>query len=367
MTATRNLASRVGVAVLTLICVIAGHAQQPAQGDASRDASQQVSKARTAQPTAATETRAVAVTYARYCSVCHGDRGDGNSRARGSMMPPPRDFTSAESARALTRDRMVASVRDGRPGTAMAAWGSQLDAARIERLVDYIRESFMAPTRSADEGGRIYARTCSVCHGDNGQGAVWASTSLRTRPRDFTSASSRQALSRGRMVRSVTHGRPDTAMPGFETQLSANQIAAVVDYIRHRFMGDTGKPRAPSETAHSGHAVEAAHGDAYPHGLVGDAQRGAALYRINCVACHGEQGDGQGPRAYFILPKPRDFTHPAARAALNRAHLFQAVSMGTVRTEMPAWSKVLDSQAIADVSEYVYRHFLHVDDTRPSN
>jgi mono/diheme cytochrome c family protein len=39
--------------------------------------------------------------YHNYCSVCHGDRGDGNSRARNSLVPPPRDFTRANE---LTRD-----------------------------------------------------------------------------------------------------------------------------------------------------------------------------------------------------------------------------------------------------------------------
>jgi mono/diheme cytochrome c family protein len=303
-----------------------------------------------------------ATVYHRNCSVCHGDRGDGRSRAQGSMVPPPRDFTSAQSARDLDRDRMIRSVRDGRSGTAMAAWGGLLDDAQIEALVDHIRATFMQGID--DEGHRIYARNCSVCHGDDGRGAVWASTSLSTRPRDFTSPRSRQELGRERMIRSATHGRADTAMPGFEAQLSASQIASVVDFIRARFMGgpSTAPPTSLEDQGGHGHAGHEhaghGHGSAYPDGLLGDASRGEALYRNNCVACHGERGDGQGPRAYFILPKPRNFTHPAARASLDRRHLFQAVSKGTLRTEMPAWEKVLDRQSIADVSEYVYRRFI---------
>lgn len=40
-------------------------------------------------------------------------------------------------------------------------------------------------------------------------------------------------------------------------------------------------------------------------GLVGD---GAALFRTHCVACHGDQGAGDGPAARYLFPKPRNFT-----------------------------------------------------------
>jgi len=34
---------------------------------------------------------------------------------------------------------------------------------------------------------------------------------------------------------------------------------------------------------------------------------GPQLYTHYCAACHGEDGDGQGPAARFLYPKPRDF------------------------------------------------------------
>ena len=45
-----------------------------------------------------------AVLYHNYCSVCHGDRGDGKSRATGALSTVPRDFTSAAAKQELTRD-----------------------------------------------------------------------------------------------------------------------------------------------------------------------------------------------------------------------------------------------------------------------
>jgi mono/diheme cytochrome c family protein len=314
--------------------------------------------------------------YHAYCSVCHGERGDGNSRAIGSMRPAPRDFTSPQAAVELDRERMISAVRDGRAGTAMVAWRSQLSDGEITAVVDYIRQRFMRATITAtgERGRELYAANCSVCHGDNGEGALWTRTSLNPPPRDFTRSSTRE-LSRGRMLRSVTFGRPDTAMPGFGTRLAEDDVEVVVDYVRAAFMDSAATDAAPDpghhehaspEVASKPHAhdvvapgmIAADMSLPFPAGLSGDAERGETLYRKNCVACHGADGDGRGPRAYFILPNPRDFTHPASRNSLNRPALFESIAMGTLGTEMPAWSKVLDDQSIADIGEYVYRRFI---------
>src|SRR5262245_34339429 len=36
--------------------------------------------------------------------------------------------------------------------------------------------------------------------------------------------------------------------------------------------------------------------------------QGKELFDNHCAACHGEKGDGNGPAARFLYPKPRDFT-----------------------------------------------------------
>ncbi len=40
----------------------------------------------------------------------------------------------------------------------------------------------------------------------------------------------------------------------------------------------------------------------------GDAAAGKAVYERKCLLCHGEKGDGKGPGAERLDPKPRDFT-----------------------------------------------------------
>ena len=95
-----------------------------------------------------------------------------------------------------------------------------------------------------------------------------------------------------------------------------------------------------------------------PKGLKGDIEKGRDFYMQNCYTCHGVTGAGDGPRAYFINPVPRDFLLETSRQYLNRPALFEAISKGRIRSEMPAWGKVLSEQEIANVAEYVFQGFI---------
>lgn len=95
-----------------------------------------------------------------------------------------------------------------------------------------------------------------------------------------------------------------------------------------------------------------------PLGLKGDVTKGRDFYMQNCFTCHGVTGAGDGPRAYFINPVPRDFLLESSRQYLNRPALFGAISKGRTGSEMPAWGKVLNDQEIANVAEYVFQNFI---------
>ncbi len=298
--------------------------------------------------------------YHNYCSVCHGDRGDGRSRATNSLVPPPKSFTTQEAIRDLSRERMILAVREGRPGTAMTGWKTQLDDKQIEAVVDYIRVTFMQPVVSpaVQRGRAIYQGSCAVCHGDQGQGAVWAAGNMRIPPRDFRTPKAANELTRERMIAAVTHGRPGTAMSGFGSQLKKDEIEAVVDFVRAAFMMPASHGISGVHAHGSGAPAAADMALRFPKGLVGDARKGRVFYEANCATCHGAAGDGKGPRAYFINPKPRDFTSEAARATLNRPALFEATANGRLGAEMPAWNKVITDQQIANVAEYVFDAFI---------
>lgn len=308
-----------------------------------------------------------AVIYHNYCSVCHGDRGDGRSRARGSLNPAPRDFTTAGE---LARGTMITIVAHGKPGTAMVGWKTQLTDKEIEAVVDYIRQSFMivAQDPRLQRGKTVYAQNCIVCHGERGQGSTHP-VGGPVPPRDLASPQSRAELSRERMVASVTNGRPGTAMAAFSNRLPSQDIEAVVDYVRAALMvpaaetisgtrAHGGRGNDVSAAPKANPVLSADMRQAMPNGLRGDLRKGGHFYNANCATCHGVKGDGKGPRAYFINPKPRNFVDARSRATLNRPAIYAATAVGRLGTEMPAWNKVLSDQEIADVAEYVFAKFI---------
>jgi mono/diheme cytochrome c family protein len=104
-----------------------------------------------------------------------------------------------------------------------------------------------------------------------------------------------------------------------------------------------------------------------PKGLKGNVKKGRDFYMSNCFTCHGVKGDGNGPRAHFNTPRPRNFTSEASRRMLNRVRLFNSITNGRVGTVMPAWGKVLNDQQIANVAEFVFATFIKAKEDAKEN
>lgn len=101
-------------------------------------------------------------------------------------------------------------------------------------------------------------------------------------------------------------------------------------------------------------AAPAAAPDAAPSG---DAARGAAPYATYCASCHGVKGDGDGPLAAALDPKPTRHSDGAYMNALDDAHLYKAIAEGGAAVgkspTMAPWAGTLDEQQIRDVVAFV--------------
>jgi mono/diheme cytochrome c family protein len=281
--------------------------------------------------------------FRKSCSVCHGDRGNGRGRASVNLNPQPRDFTQTPD---LTRDRMITSVTYGRPGTAMMPWKTRYTAQQIEAVVDYIRNRFMlvALNPRIEMGRGVYGHFCQICHADRAQGAV--GTNKLDTPPDLTTAKAQRGLTRERMIAAVTRGKHGSTPAGFSDRLKPDNIEAVVDYMRWVLLPElaqrdkdkplisaSDKPQevpppptptpspAPAATAAASPAASVKQADMslpFPKGLVGNVNLGRKFFLGNCSTCHGKLGNGEGPRAYFLNPKPRNFHDEYSHANLNR-------------------------------------------------
>jgi mono/diheme cytochrome c family protein len=207
--------------------------------------------------------------YFKFCAVCHGEKGDGQSRARQSLNPPPRDFTTAQAAAELSRERMIVSATYGRPGTAMVGWKRRLSDEQIAGIVDFIRGNFMrlpdsrksgvaggvATTSTAmpgkvdmslpfpnglvgdvQKGKTFYMQNCHVCHGDNGDGHGIRAAFIKPPPRNFLSEESRHLFNRPALFHAISVGKQGTVMPAWKTVLSDQEIANVAEFVFESFI-----------------------------------------------------------------------------------------------------------------------------------
>lgn len=68
-------------------------------------------------------------------------------------------------------------------------------------------------------------------------------------------------------------------------------------------------------------------------------RQGAMVYQSNCLACHGQKGDGNGPKRKELPVKPADLTDTRTMSGMTDGEIFWKVSTG--RGTMPAFAKRL--------------------------
>jgi mono/diheme cytochrome c family protein len=79
-----------------------------------------------------------------------------------------------------------------------------------------------------------------------------------------------------------------------------------------------------------------------------NAKKGAALYKQNCVVCHGPKGAGDGPAAKGLQPKPGKLNDKKLMSKRSDRHIFTIIKKGGVAVKrspvMPPFPHLKKSQ-----------------------
>lgn len=86
---------------------------------------------------------------------------------------------------------------------------------------------------------------------------------------------------------------------------------------------------------------------------------GQALYIEHCAACHGQNGDGNGPAAVWLYPKPRNFSSglfkiqsTPAGALPTDEDLLRSITKGLPGSSMPSFTYLTEQERL-DLVSYV--------------
>ncbi|MBI5302133.1 MAG: c-type cytochrome [Chloroflexi bacterium] len=195
--------------------------------------------------------------------------------------------------------------------------------------------SVSAQGGDATRGAQLYAKNCTLCHGDKGQGRIGA-TLAKDFPALRVDAFLKETISNG-----VAGSRMPTWAKSKGGPLSDAEIDDIVAFVR-----TLSGPIAPTAPA-GATATSAPLPSPAPNFPVGDSTRGAQVFATNCAACHGDRGEG---RIGATLQKDFPVLDP-------EKFLDTTISRGVAGSKMPAWSKSaggpLSDQEIADAAAFI--------------
>jgi mono/diheme cytochrome c family protein len=221
---------------------------------------------------------------------------------------------------------------------------------------------------NAASGAKVYKEYCSQCHGAQGKGDGPAAAGLNPKP----AIHANMALSDfpdDYLFNLIYYGGKSVGksslMPDFGLTLPPQDLANVVSYLKATFKG--GEETSSNVSSGGTQMAKASGNDCNQKRKTKKApaiilskrnplpiteaniKAGEKLFMKNakpiaCKMCHGKKGNGKGPGAGGMSPRPRDFTCSTMMKDIPDGQLFWIVKNGSPGTGMMAFKKLKDNQ-----------------------
>ncbi|NOT01447.1 MAG: c-type cytochrome [Phycisphaerales bacterium] len=224
-----------------------------------------------------------ATLFAKYCSICHGDQGDGAGKFAYLMNPRPRNLQQGNFKLATTRnqipsdDDLLQTISRGMPGSAMPPWG-HLPATDLRALVTLVRQLHVGGARTELEkwvaegtikteeladalaertqseaplvvppepafddvhwfrGRRTYLEGCATCHGESGhpvaEAVKYDNEGYPVPPRSFVNGIFKGGDEGHQLYARIVKGLKGTPMPGYGSVYNDEEMWDLIHYVQ---------------------------------------------------------------------------------------------------------------------------------------
>lgn len=314
-----SLGSKYLVLIFGLFAVTTAYAATPAEGQSEHELGRKI--------------------YNYRCYFCHGYSGDAKTLASTYLQPPPRDFTRTRPEN-LSREKMIATVTTGKPGTAMHGFSRLLDAPEIAAVVDFVRVEFIDHQL---ENTRYHTPENGWPEHQRYRFAFPFATGEIPLDEDWSQLTPQQIRGKQLFLTSciTCHDRARVQQEGLIWSKQS------ISYPRNNY-SHTAIDAISSASIYARHDVP----PRVKH-LSEKAALGKELWQQNCAFCHAADGTGENWIGSFLEPKPRNLTNAEFMQAMTEDLLLQRIREGIGNTSMPAWKNVLSDIQIQQIISYI--------------
>jgi len=221
--------------------------------------------------------------FAKQCSICHGDVGDGSGKFAYLMNPRPRDLRKGKFKLTTTQNLIPAdedlmrTISRGMPGSAMPPWG-HLPLSDLRALVAFVRQLHIDAVKAELQAGlkdgtftpqelpsalaertqpgppivvppepafddlrwfngrRVYLEACASCHGVDGHPVAEAvkfdEEGFPDPPRSFVNGIFKGGSDGPQLFARIAKGMRGTPMPAYEGNYSNDEIWDLIHYVQ---------------------------------------------------------------------------------------------------------------------------------------